>query len=117
MISYNKIIITKRHCIVSFSPHAVPVQSVHSSTDSFGVNSGFGNNFGTDSLFVDECEVHTTGDTNSNFYLTGDKVPNAFIIVDMACSVFLTNIEIKNVHNGHIYEYVIMYQNLIFFFL
>lgn len=54
-------------------------------------------------LFNDGCDL-SDGDTKSNFFLGPDDATDFYIVIDVGCIVFMTDIEIKNTQSGQFKE-------------
>ena len=71
--------------------------TVESRTPPYEFNT-WGNRFGTDRLFTDECEPF--GNEPEGYYVTDDGIKNAFILIDTGCkNANIESIELKNTHN------------------
>ena len=53
-------------------------------------------------ILEDGCETKT--EVQANYFVTNDGVTDAFLILDLGCDIFVTNVHLKNTYNYGGYE-------------
>ena len=83
-------------------PECIPKANVIDATPGFKHDAGYGNRFDHRGILQDGCEeVNSDG---ANYFVTSNWVTDAFLIFDLGCDVFVTTVQLKNVHNNGKYE-------------
>lgn len=78
-------------------PKCIPNTSILDATPSYK-SSTMGSYFGHQVILEDGCENNDVGG-RANYYLVDNGKVNAFIILDLGCDVFVSNVQLRNAHN------------------
>ena len=90
-----------------------PARIASSSPHRAFVNGAVNEAFKADNVFKDECDAEVQ-EKSSTYFLTKLSAANTNVVLDMGCIVLMTNVELKNTHNGGSYEYVYLSTLMLF---